>query len=46
MKFLSVLFTVALLLAANELAVHLRRANALPVRTTTASTLHHIYQIQ
>jgi len=46
MKFLSVLFTVALLAATNELAAQLRRARALPVRTTTASNFHHIYQNQ
>ena len=46
MKFLSVLFTLALLAAANGLATHLKRVNALPVRSTSASNLHHIYQIQ
>jgi hypothetical protein len=31
MKALSVLFTIALLVAANQLAAHLRRAHALPL---------------
>jgi len=46
MKFLSVLFTVALLAAANGLALHLKHAHALPDRSASASTLHHTYQIQ
>jgi hypothetical protein len=33
MKTLSVLFTLALFVAANQLAVHLRRAHALPAQT-------------
>jgi hypothetical protein len=42
MKLLSVLFTFALLVTANGLAAHLKRANALPVRSTTAqSNFHH-----
>jgi len=46
MKFLSVLFTCALMLAANGLAAHLRHMHALPTRTITASNFHHVYQIQ
>jgi len=43
MKFLSVLFTFALLVTANGLAAHLKRVNALPVRSTTEqSNFHHI----
>jgi len=42
MKFLSVLFTCALLVTANGLAAHLRHIRALPVRSTAASNLHHI----
>ena len=46
MKFLSVLFTVALFVTANGLATHLRHIHALPTRTATASNLHRVYQIQ
>jgi len=42
---LSVLFTFALLVTANGLAAHLKRANALPVRSST-SNIHRVYQIQ
>ena len=42
MKVLSVLFTFALFVTANGLAAHLKRANALPTRSTTApANLHH-----
>lgn len=41
MKFLSVLFTFALLVTANGLAAHLKRAHALPVRSTTAQSNPH-----
>jgi len=33
MKTLSILFTIALFVAANQLAVHLRHAHALPAQT-------------
>jgi hypothetical protein len=46
MKSLSVLFTLALLVAANGLAAHLKRVHALPVRSTSVSNLHHTYQFQ
>jgi hypothetical protein len=46
MKFLSVLFTLALMASANGLAAHLKRAHALPVRPITTSNPHHLYQIQ
>jgi hypothetical protein len=47
MKTLSVLVTLALFIAANSLAAHLKRANALPSRPTTThsdfqnSQTHH-----
>lgn len=46
MKALSVLFTVALALAANGLAGHLKRTHALPDRSTSPQQtfLHHKYQ--
>jgi hypothetical protein len=37
MKFLSVMFTVALFVTANGLAQHLRRANALPIHLANRS---------
>jgi hypothetical protein len=44
MKTLSVLFTAVLLVTANALAAHLRRAHALPARSTQAASIHQ--QIQ
>jgi hypothetical protein len=42
MKTLSVLFTLALLVATNGLAAHLKRVHALPARSATAhSNLHN-----
>jgi hypothetical protein len=41
MKTLSVLFTLALLVTANGLAAHLKRVNALPVRSTTVHSNFH-----
>jgi hypothetical protein len=37
MKFLSVMFTVALFVTANGLAQHLRRVNALPIHAAFRS---------
>jgi len=46
MKALSVLFTVALVVVANGLASHLKRAHALPDRSGSVQQtfLHHKYQ--
>jgi len=44
MKTLSVLFTVALVVAANGLATHLKRANKLPERSIPQTFQHHVYQ--
>ena len=41
MKTLSVLFTVVLFVTANALAAHLKRAHALPTRSTQISAIHH-----
>jgi hypothetical protein len=41
MKTLSVLFTCVLLVTANALAAHLKRAHALPVRSATAHSNFH-----
>jgi hypothetical protein len=40
MKTLSVLFTVTLLCAANALASHLKRVNALPARSVPGLSSH------
>ena len=46
MKFLSVLFTLALLVSVNALAAHLKRVPALPTRSTAAhANFHHIEHI-
>jgi hypothetical protein len=44
MKTLSVLFTAILVVTANALAAHLKRAHALPTRSTQAPSIHQPVQ--